>query len=146
MRSAADVRSEHTSARVIAYRDDTDHLDVLRNFMRRDTHDPAVIFQRMPCSVIDVRSYAGILYSRDPATGKGVFLRYARAVFGEDLMTGRLVPQEVRFSTRDEARPQALAVYHFWNRRFQLDDTLRAPSPPGGFRSRRQPLTSCRSR
>ena len=110
-----------------AYRYYTDHLDVLRNFMRRETHYPAVIFQRMVCSVIDERSYAGILYSRDPATGKGVFLQYARTVFGEDLMTGRLVPQEVRFSTRDEARPRFPAVYHFWNRLFQLEDIFRAP-------------------
>ena len=110
-----------------AYRYYTDHLDVLRNFMPRERHYPAVIFQRMVCSVIDERSYAGILYSRDPATGKGVFLQYARTVFGEDLMTGRLVPQEVRFSTRDEARPRFPAVYHFWNRLFQLEDIFRAP-------------------
>ncbi len=110
-----------------AYRYYADHLDVLRNFMRRETHYPAVIFQRMVCSVIDDRSYAGILYSRDPATGEGVFLQYARAVFGEDLMTGRLVPQEVRFSTRDEARPLFPAVYHFWNRLLQLEDIFAAP-------------------
>ena len=110
-----------------AYRYYTDHLDVLRNFMRRDLHYPAVIFQRMVCSVIDDRSYAGLLYSRDPATGKGVFLQYAKTVFGEDLMTGRLVPQEARFSTRDEARPEFPAVYHFWNRLFQLEEMFRAP-------------------
>ncbi|HEX7484687.1 MAG TPA: hypothetical protein VF332_00930 [Vicinamibacterales bacterium] len=110
-----------------AYRYYTDHLDVLRNFMRLETHYPAVIFQRMVCSVIDDRSYAGILYSRDPSTGKGVFLQYATAVFGEDLMTGRLVPREGHFSRRDEAKRHFPAVYHFWDRLFQLEDIFRGP-------------------
>ncbi len=110
-----------------AYRHYDEHLDVLRNFMRRETHYPAVIFQRMVCSVIDDRSYAGVLYSRDPATGKGVFLQYAKAVFGEDLMTGRLAPREARFATRDETRAEFPAVYHFWNRLLQLEDVFAAP-------------------
>ena len=110
-----------------AYRYYTDHLDVLRNFMRRETHYPAVIFQRMVCSVIDDRSYAGVVYSRDPASGQGVFLQYAKAAFGEDLMTGRLVPRERHFSSRDETRRDFPAVYHFWNRLFQLEDIFQGP-------------------
>ena len=110
-----------------AYRYYAEHLDVLRNFMRRDMHYPAVIFQRMVCSVIDDRSYAGILYSRHPATGQGVFLQYGTAVFGEELMTGRLVPRERHFSARDEARQDFPAVYHFWDRLFQLEEIFRGP-------------------
>ncbi len=110
-----------------AYRFYTDHLDVLRNFMVRDTHHPAVIVQRMVCSVIDDRSYAGILYSRHPRLGQGVFLQYATAVFGEELMTGRLAPQERHFSDRDEARRELPAVYHFWPRLFQLEDIFGGP-------------------
>jgi pyruvate,orthophosphate dikinase len=110
-----------------AYRFYFDHLDVLRNFMIRDTHYPAVIVQRMVCSVIDDRSYAGILYSRHPRRGKGVFLQYANAVFGEELMTGRLAPQERHFSNRDEARRDFPAVYHFWPRLFQLEDIFGGP-------------------
>lgn len=110
-----------------AYRYYSDHLGVLRNFMRRETHYPAVILQRMVCSVIDERSYAGILYSRHPSLGAGVFLQYAKAVFGEDLMTGRLAPQEREFVDRDEARRDFPAVYHFWNRLTQLEDIFRGP-------------------
>jgi hypothetical protein len=110
-----------------AYRFYADHLDVLRNFMVRDTHRPAVIVQRMVCSVIDDRSYAGILYSRHPRLGTGVFLQYAKAVFGEELMTGRLAPQERHFSGRDEARHDFPAVYHFWPRLFQLEDIFGGP-------------------
>ena len=109
------------------YRFYTAHLDVLRNFMVRDTHHPAVIVQRMVCSVIDDRSYAGILYSRHPRLGSGVFLQYAKAVFGEELMTGRLAPQERHFLHRDEARREFPAVYHFWPRLFQLEDIFGGP-------------------
>jgi pyruvate,orthophosphate dikinase len=110
-----------------AYRFYTDHLDVLRNFMLRDTHYPAVIVQRMVCSAIDDRSYAGLLYSRHPRVGTGVFLQYARAVFGEELMTGRLTPQDRHFMERDEARREFPAVYHFWPRLFQLEAIFGGP-------------------
>ncbi len=110
-----------------AYAFYNDHVDVLRNFMVRETHYPAVIVQRMVCSVIDDRSYAGILYSRHPRLGRGVFLQYAKTVFGEDLMTGRLAPQERHFSHRDEARQEFGAVYHFWPRLFQLERIFGGP-------------------
>lgn len=110
-----------------AYRFYRTHLDVLRNFMIRDTHRPAVIVQRMVCSAIDDRSYAGILYSRHPRLGKGVFLQYARAVFGEELMTGRLSPEERHFVERGEARREFPAVYHFWPRLFQLEQIFDGP-------------------
>ena len=74
--------------------------------MLRETHYPAVIVQRMVCSVIDDRSYAGILYSRHPRLGTGVFLQYAKAVFGEDLMTGRLAPEERHFADARRGPPR----------------------------------------
>ncbi len=110
-----------------AYRFYAEHLDVLRNFMTRHTYVPAVIVQRMVCSVIDDRSYAGMLYSRHPRLGHGVFLQYATAVFGEELMTGRLAPQERHFTDRDQARRDFPAVYHFWPRLFQLEEIFRSP-------------------
>jgi hypothetical protein len=103
------------------------HLDSLRNFMIRETHFPAVIVQRMVCSVIDRKSYAGVLYSHHPRLGSGVFLQFARAVYGEDLMTGRLQPEEKHFRTREDARRDFPAVYHFWHRLGQLEAIFRAP-------------------
>jgi len=103
------------------------HMDALRNFMIRETHYPAVIFQRMVCSAIDRSSYAGVLYSRHPRLGTGVFLQFARAVFGEDLMTGRLRPEERHFLSREEARRGFPAVYHFWGRLAQLEEMFRGP-------------------
>jgi hypothetical protein len=110
-----------------AYRYYRDHRDVLANFAGRETHRPAVIMQRMVCSVIDRESYAGVLYSRHPRLGSGVFLQFARTVFGEDLMTGRLQPEERHFHGRAETREEFPAVYHFWDRLFQLEDVFRGP-------------------
>ncbi len=103
------------------------HLDVLRNFMLREVHYPAVILQRMVCTVIDERSSAGVLYSRHPQRGQGVFMQFARTVYGEDLMTGRMLPEERHFLAREEARPEFPAVYHFWNRMTQLEDMFDGP-------------------
>ena len=110
-----------------AYAYYTDHLGVLRNFMPREARYPAVILQRMVCSVIDERSYAGVLYSRHPQRGAGVFLQFGRAIYGEDLMTGRLRPEEHCFQARDEVRWDFPAVYHFWDRLGQLEDLFRGP-------------------
>jgi hypothetical protein len=112
-------------AKIYAYYES--HLDALRNFMVRETHHPAVIFQRMVCSVIDHESYAGVLYSRHPRLGTGVLLQFARTIYGEDLMTGRLPAEERYFQSREEAREEFPAVYHFWNRLSQLEEIFRAP-------------------
>lgn len=104
-----------------------DHLGVLRNFMIRRVHYPAIILQRMVCSVIDDQSYAGVLYSRHPRLGQGRFLQFARAIYGEDLMTGRLLPEERHFLIRADARSEFPAVYHFWDRLSQLEDLFRGP-------------------
>jgi hypothetical protein len=103
------------------------HLDALRNFMVREIHYPTVIFQRMVCSVIDHESYAGVLYSRHPRLGTGVLLQFARTIYGEDLMTGRLPAEERHFQSREETREEFPAVYHFWNRLSQLEEIFRGP-------------------
>jgi len=103
------------------------HLDALRNFMIRETHYPTIIFQRMVCSVIDHESYAGVLYSRHPRLGTGVLLQFARTIYGEDLMTGRLPAEERYFQSREETREEFPAVYHFWNRLSQLEEVFRGP-------------------
>lgn len=110
-----------------AYRFFAEHTGVLRNFMHRETHYPAVILQRMVCSVLDERSYAGVLYSRHPHLGRGPFLQFGRRIFGEDLMTGRLPAEERHFEARDEARADFPAVYHFWERLAGLEAIFRGP-------------------
>jgi len=104
-----------------------DRLDALRSFMTRETYFPAIILQRMVCSVIDEQSYPGVLYSRHPRRGQGVFLQFARTVYGEDLMTGRLQPEERLFHSREETREEFPAIYHFWDRLGQLEDLFRGP-------------------
>ncbi len=104
-----------------------EHLDALRNFMTRETDFPALIVQRMVCTVIDDYSYPGVLYSRHPRKGRGVLVLFARRVFGEDLMTGRLQPEERTFHDREETREEFPAIYHFWDRLGQLEEIFRGP-------------------
>lgn len=103
------------------------HLDALRNFMDREIHYPSLILQRMVCTVMDDQSYPGVLYSRHPRRGQGVFVQFARKVFGEDLMTGRLQPEERTFFHREEAREEFPAIYHFWDRLNQLEEIFQGP-------------------
>ncbi len=104
-----------------------ERLDALRNFMTKETYVPALILQRMVCTVMDDSSYPGVLYSRHPRRGKGVFVQYARKVFGEDLMTGRLQPEEETFFEREETREEFPAIYHFWDRLGQLEEIFQGP-------------------
>jgi len=104
-----------------------ERLAVLRNFMSKDTYYPALILQRMVCTVIDEKSYPGVLYSRHPRLGDGVFMLFARMVFGEDLMTGLLQPEERHFRDREETREEFPAIYHFWDRLGQLEDIFQGP-------------------
>ena len=103
------------------------NLDALRNFMGEETYRPTVILQRMVCSVIDDDSYAGVLYSRHSRRGAGVHLQYARTIYGEDLMTGRLSPQEVHLLDPEDARRDFPAVHHFWRRLPQLERIFAGP-------------------
>jgi hypothetical protein len=111
--------------RIRAFYDD--HVDTLRSFAGGRTQWPAVIVQRMVCSVIDEDSCAGVLFSRHPLTGTGACIQYGRAVFGEDLMTGRLVPDEVALAGREDARAAFPAVHHSWSRLAELEQFFRAP-------------------
>jgi len=110
-----------------AYQFYDDHVDALRNFMGDQERYPTVIVQRMVCSVMDRQSYAGVLYSRHPRLGTGVHLQYARAVYGEDLMTGRLAPEETHLPTQEDARADFPAVHHFWPRLARLEAIFGAP-------------------
>ncbi|MEZ4386007.1 MAG: hypothetical protein R3D98_00230 [Candidatus Krumholzibacteriia bacterium] len=110
-----------------AYRFYDQHVDALRNFMDDEVAYPTVIVQRMVCSVMDRDSYAGVLYSRHPRLGTGVHLQYARAIYGEDLMTGRLAPDETHLPCQEDARAEFPAVHHFWPRLAQLEAIFGAP-------------------
>ncbi len=112
-------------AKIYAYYES--HIDVLRNFMSREIQHPAVIVQRMVCSVIDERCFAGVIYSRHPRLGSGVLLQFARTIFGEELMTGRRQPEERHFLSREEARRDFPAVYHIWDRLAQLETIFEGP-------------------
>lgn len=103
------------------------HKDTLRNFMGKKTCFPSIIFQRMVCSVIDEHSFAGLLYSRHPRKGEGAQLQFARMIYGEELMTGRLNPKIKHFKDPAEIKDSFPAIYHFWKRLNQLEDIFKSP-------------------
>ena len=103
------------------------HEDTLRNFMGKKTCFPSVIFQRMVCSVIDENSYAGLLYSRHPRSGESAYLQFARMIYGEELMTGRLPPEDKHIKNPAEIKENFPAVYHFWKRLDQLEGIFQSP-------------------
>ncbi len=100
-----------------AYEDYERNLDFLRNYMRRDDHHPTVIFQKMVCSVVGNESYAGVLFSQHPNPRTPMAereVRFARGVFGDELMTGRTVsPTVVNYPTRADVEGVLPAVYAF---------------------------------
>lgn len=103
------------------------HKDTLQNFMGKETCFPSIIFQRMVCSVIDEHSFAGLLYSRHPRKGDGAQLQFARMIYGEELMTGRLNPEIKHFKDPAEIKDFFPAVYHFWKRLNQLEGIFKSP-------------------
>lgn len=111
-----------------AYEDYGDNLDLLRTFMRGEEQYPTMIFQKMVCSALSRRSYAGVLLSRHARTGTGMSLESARSVFGEEIMTGGvLTPETTDFLGRAEIREKFPAVYHFAPQLIALEKYLRAP-------------------
>ncbi|OGR04672.1 MAG: hypothetical protein A2284_17310 [Deltaproteobacteria bacterium RIFOXYA12_FULL_61_11] len=96
-----------------AYRYYDDNQDLLRTFACRSDHYPSVIFQRMVCTVRAPRSHVGVLHSRNPLAGKGMQLHLARDIFGEEIMTGLVEPEEVNFVEAEEIIDSFPGVHHF---------------------------------
>ena len=103
------------------------HKDVLYNFMGEKNCFPSVIFQRMVCSVIDKNSYAGLLYSRHPRTGEHAHLQFARMIYGEELMTGRLPAESRNLINPAEIKADFPAVFHVLKRLNQLEKIFKSP-------------------
>ncbi len=73
---------------------------------------PSILFQQMICTVRDDASYPGVLYSRNPRTGRGRVVESVRNIFGEDIMTGTVQTENDEFDDREQVRDRFPAVYH----------------------------------
>jgi hypothetical protein len=110
-----------------AHRHYDENTDVLMTLSRGNRFHLSLVLQKMVCSVRDDQSYAGVLYSRHSQTGEGVELQTGRNIFGEELMTGTVEPEETRFVDRSEIKDLFPAVYHFAPSLKPLEREFEAP-------------------
>lgn len=74
---------------------------------------PALILQVMICTVRGQESYPGVLYSRNPNTGRHRMVETVPGIFGEDIMTGTVTAEVAEFVDREEIKEPFPALYHF---------------------------------
>ncbi|MBI5624612.1 MAG: hypothetical protein HY924_12610 [Elusimicrobia bacterium] len=87
--------------------------DLLLTLSRGKKQYPALILQKMVCTVRHPEACAGMLFSRHSRLGSGQELLTARNIFGEEIMTGKTPTDETVFKDRSEIRGTFPAVYHF---------------------------------
>ncbi|GAG23172.1 unnamed protein product, partial [marine sediment metagenome] len=110
-----------------AYKHYEDNLDLLITFSRGERRYPSLILQKMICTVRDDESYAGVLSSRHSKTGVGIQLETARNIFGEEIMTGTVEPEQTVFEDRRQIRDTFPAVYHFARQLTDLEREFESP-------------------
>ncbi len=104
------------------------NADLLITFSRGERHYPSIILQKMVCSVRDARSYVGVLYSRNSQRGEGLQLEFAHDIFGEDIMTGTVEPEEVSFEDGREIRDDFSAVAFFSPQLLEIEREFESPA------------------
>lgn len=87
--------------------------DLLVTFMQGKTAYPSLILQKMVWTIGSESSYPGVLYSRHSRTGLGVQIESYPDIFGEEIMTGNLSPQDCEYFDRTQIKETFPAVYHF---------------------------------
>jgi len=110
-----------------AYRFYEDNRDLLLTLSRGVPYEPAIIVQKMVCSVRERDSYAGVLYSRHAQTGEGCQLDTARNIFGEAIMSGGVRPNQTGFRDPAEIEKTFPAVHHFAPLLASLEQTFESP-------------------
>jgi len=103
--------------------------ELLFTFSRGKKSYPAILFQKMVWTVGDDKnSYPGVLYSRHSRTGLGIQIESVKNIFGEEIMTGIIDPEDSEFFSREEMKDQFPAVYHFYPLLDKLEKKLLSPA------------------
>lgn len=87
--------------------------DLLVTLCRGTEPFPALILQKMVCSVRDEQAYAGVISSRHTQTGVGIELQTAHNIFGEEMMTGTADIESTAFDDGKSIEDTFPAVCHF---------------------------------
>ena len=89
------------------------NLDLLLTFSKGQHHYPSLILQNMICTVRNINSQVGVLYSRHPRMGDCMQIEYAKSIFGEEIMAGTVETEKTDFTDRAQIKEDFPAVYHF---------------------------------
>jgi len=104
------------------------NTDLLITFSRGEQHYPSIIMQKMVCSVRDAQSYVGVLYSRNSQSGEGLQLEFAHNIFGEDIMTGTVEPEQISFEDGSEIKDDFSAVAFFSPQLREIEREFESPA------------------
>lgn len=110
-----------------AYKYYAENLDLMMTFSRGEEHFPALILQRMICTVRDERSRVGVIFSRHPRTGTGGQIESARRIFGEAIMAGIVETETRDFVDKEQIREDYPAVYRFIPTLYHLEARFQSP-------------------
>jgi hypothetical protein len=104
-----------------------DNQDLLLTLSRGARCHPAVILQKMVCTVRDEEAYAGVLFSRHCRTGVGMQLETAHNIFGEEIMTGTTETNQTAFEDNQSIKDSFPAVHHFVPHLTELETLFESP-------------------
>lgn len=110
-----------------AYKHFEENRDLVLTLCRGPEHHPALILQKMICTVRHESAYAGVISSRHTQTGSGVELQTAHNIFGEEMMTGTAEIQSTTFQDREAIKKTFPAVYHFAPHLAELESEFECP-------------------
>ncbi|MBN2401022.1 MAG: hypothetical protein JXN64_01355 [Spirochaetes bacterium] len=92
------------------YADFDSKADVLAVTTSEKVPRMAVILQRM---VFSINGSYGVLNTRNPESGEGMHLFCHESIFGDDIMTGNIIPHELFFHRHDEIKAEHPEVAGF---------------------------------
>jgi hypothetical protein len=110
-----------------SYKHFEENRDLVLTLCRGAEHYPALILQKMICTVRHESAYAGVVSSRHTQTGMGVELQTAHNIFGEEMMTGTAEIQTSIFDDREAVKKTFPAVYHFVPHLAELEQEFESP-------------------
>ncbi|MCX6245052.1 MAG: hypothetical protein NTU98_10145, partial [Bacteroidetes bacterium] len=106
----------------------TKNQDLIYTFQRGHVTFPALILQKMVWTIRNHDSYPGVLYSRHSRTGLGMQIESGREIFGEEIMTGNIRPEDHEYFDRNDIKEEFPAIYHFTPKLPKLQVKLKSPA------------------
>lgn len=101
--------------------------ELIMTFMQGRSALPAFIFQKMVWTIGSNNSYPGVLYSRNSRNGIGIQIENYPDIFGEEIMTGNISPDDNEYLDRKEIKDRFPAVYHFDPLLSHLERQVKSP-------------------